>query len=65
MKNINQNALRERTKAFIQELNLPISRFAKRIGIARESYYRWQKGDFNFGEQRAEQIDKYLQRYGF
>lgn len=62
---INQNTLRERTKKFIEELNLPISRFAKRIGIARESYYRWQKGDFNFGEARAEQIDRYLSKYGF
>lgn len=65
MTHINQTTLRERTKEFLEELNLPISRFAKRIGIARETYYRWQKGDFDFSEARAEQIDVYLKRYGF
>lgn len=62
---INQNLLRERTQTFLSELHLPVTKFVANVGIARTTYYRWQKGDFDFGEQRAAQIDSYLKRYGF
>lgn len=61
----NQDTLRERVKTFLGELNLPVSKFVKNIDIARTTYYRWQNRDFDFGEQRAEQIDNYLRKYGF
>lgn len=62
---MNQNELRNRTKRFVAELKLPISRLAKTIGFERATYYRWMKGDFDFGEARAEALDKYLRRFGF
>lgn len=62
---MNQNELRNRTKRFVAELKLPISRLAKTIGFERATYYRWMKGDFDFGEARAEVLDKYLRRFGF
>lgn len=63
--NQNQNLLRERVKTFKDELNLPISKFAKAIGFERSIYYKWIKGDFNFGAIKAQRIDEYLRRYGF
>lgn len=62
---MNQNKLRERTKQFVDELKLPISRLAKTIGFERATYYRWMKGEFDFGEARVEALDKYLRRFGF
>lgn len=62
---MNQNLLRERTKKFMDELHLPISRLAKTIGFERATYYRWIKGNFNFGEVKAKALDKYLRRFGF
>lgn len=62
---MNQDLLRERTKNFINELNLPISRFAKTIGFERSTYYRWIKGHINFGEQKVKAIDEYIGRFGF
>lgn len=61
----NQDILRNRVQTFLGELNLPVSKFVKNINIARTTYYRWISEDFDFGEQRAAQIDSYLKRYGF
>ena len=62
---MNQNELRKRTENFMRTLNLPISRFAKNIGIERSTYYRWIKGEFDFGEHRAVIVDEFISRFGF
>ena len=62
---LNQNLLRKRTSEFMSTLNLPISRFAKVVGIERTSYYKWIKGNFDFGERRAAAVDEFLKRFGF
>lgn len=62
---MNQKILRERTERFLKTLGLPISSFAKSIGIDRSTYYRWKNGEFNFGERRYYTIDEYLKKYGF
>jgi len=62
---MNQDELRERTKKFIAELNLPISRFARSIGFERATYYKWIKGDFDFGSEKCMRINEHLQRFGF
>ncbi len=62
---MNQNLLRECARKFIEELKLPISRLAKSIGIERTSYYKWVRGDFDFGEARAKALDEYIRRFGF
>ena len=61
----NQDLLRERVQKFLNELNLPVSKFVKNIDIARTTDYRGIAKDFDLGEQRATQIDRYLARYGF
>ena len=60
-----QDLLRQRVQNFLGELNLPVSKFVKNIDVARTTYYRWIAKDFDFGEARAEQIDRYLSKYGF
>lgn len=62
---MNQDLLRKRTEKFMKTLNLPISRFAKVIGIERSTYYKWIKGNFDFGERRAAIVDEFLSRFGF
>lgn len=61
----NQDLLRQRVQKFLNELNLPVSKFVKNIDIARTTYYRWIAKDFDFSEVRATQIDSYLSKYGF
>lgn len=62
---MNQDVLRQRVKHFMETLTLPISRFAGLIGFERSSYYRWIKGEFDFCEKRALQIDEFLKQFGF
>mgnify|MGYP003571284821 CR=1 FL=1 len=62
---MNQDLIRERTKRFIGELDIPISKFANKIGFSRELYYRWIKGDFDFSNEKVSKIDDYLRKYGF
>lgn len=62
---VNQDKLRKRTAEFIDTLKLPISRFSKVIGIERSTYYKWIKGEFDFGERRVSIVDEYLKRFGF
>ena len=49
----------------METLKLPISRFSKVIGIERSTYYKWIKGEFDFGERREAIVDDYLRRFGF
>lgn len=62
---MNQDELRKRTMIFVETLHLPISRFARVIGFERGTYYKWVKGELNFGEQKCLLIDEYLKRFGF
>lgn len=61
---MNQDYLRRRVKEFMETLKLPISRFSKVIGIERSTYYKWIKGEFDFGERREAIVDDYLRRFG-
>lgn len=62
---MNQEQLKKRAKRFTDELNLPISRFAKNIGFDRSTYYKWLKGEKVFSETTLKKIDNYLKTYGF
>lgn len=62
---MNQDILRRRTKRFLYELQIPVTKFAAKIGFSRELYYRWQKEDFNFSAEKAQKINEYLKQYGF
>ena len=63
---MNNELLRKRAKRFINELNLPIARFAKNVGFDRSTYYKWLKGNEKvFSENTLQKIDNYLRTYGF
>lgn len=57
--------LRERVKRFIEEFGMPITVFSQKVSISPASYHKWIRGAFEFSEERAEKISKYLEKYGF
>ncbi len=57
--------LKTRVKKFIEEFEMPITVFSRKVGIAQASYYKWMEGAFEFSEERAEKISQYLEKYGF
>ena len=63
--NMNQEELKKRARRFTEELQVPISRFANKVGFDRSSYYRWLKGENVFSEVKLKKIDNYLRTYGF
>ena len=62
---LNQNILRQRVRRFLEELDIPITKFAKKNGFSREAYYKWQREDLTFSDAKAAKIDSYLKMYGF
>ena len=42
---MNQEQLKRRAKRFLDELEVPITKFASKAGFDRSSYYRWLKGE--------------------
>lgn len=65
MATINQTELRERTRRFIADTGLPVSKFVKRVDISRTGYYKWQSKVFDFGQQRSEIIDRFLRQFNY
>jgi len=62
----NQEQLKRRAKRFLDELEVPITKFASKAGFDRSSYYRWLKGEEKvFSETTLKKIDNYLRTYGF
>lgn len=62
---MNQDNLKQRAKAFVDTLSLPISKFAANAGFDRSAWYRWQKGENVFSDERLKRIDEYIARFGF
>ena len=60
-----QDKLRERTIEFRNELDLPLTRFLKKVNLSRTGYYEWVAGNYNLSENRAAVINEFLARYGF
>lgn len=55
--------LKNRVTSFINELGLPKSRFAKKIGISVSALTRWLDGDLVLSESTLNRIDEFLRRF--
>lgn len=57
--------LKTRIKNFVEEFDMPVTVFCKKVGMSTTSYYKWMQGAFNFSEEREKKISEYLSKYGF
>lgn len=64
MKN-SENEIIKRIGKFRSELGIPVTAFAKNVGISANTYYKWIHGYFSLSTSKLERIDNYLSRYGF
>ena len=62
---INQKILRQRVIDFINEFDIPVSKFVNRVSISRSAYYRWLAEEFEFSEATAGRINEHLKNYGY
>lgn len=57
--------LRERVKKFVNEFEMPITVFCRKVHISPASYYKWMQGVFDFSDETADRVLKYIEKYGF
>lgn len=57
--------LKTRAHNFILEIGIPMTKFAQRVNLCRQSIYRWLQGDLNLSADSLNRIDTYLTKYGF
>ena len=54
-----------RVKHFINELGVSRAAFAKNVGLAAVTIYKWLGGHEDLSEKTLKRIDEYLKRYNF
>lgn len=59
------NMLRTRVKNFIDELEMPVTIFCRKVRLSTTSYYKWMQGIFEFSDETAERVSDYIKKYGF
>lgn len=57
--------LRDRVERFLNEFEMPITVFCKKIEISSGYFYKWRVGKVNFSEEALQRISDYLSKYGF
>ena len=57
--------LRDRVQKFLDELEMPITVFCKKIEISPSYFYKWRVGKVNFSEEALQRISDYITKYGF
>ena len=55
--------LRNRVENFLEGLDLPKSRFAKKVGISVSALKRWLDGDLELSQATQKRIDKFLTKF--
>lgn len=55
--------LRNRVKNFLEGLDLPKSRFAKKVGISVSALKRWLDGDLELSQATQKRIDDFLSKF--
>ena len=55
--------VKERAKQFLQEIGLPVTRFAKCIGLSPDAIRQWLAGDLNLKQSNIDKIDKWLKSF--
>ena len=57
--------LRDRVQKFLDEFEMPITVFCKKIEISPGYFYKWRVGQVNLSEEALNRISDYLSKYGF
>lgn len=51
---------KEKTKKIIDEFQIPVAKFCRKVGISGAAYYRWQSGDLKLAEATETRIRNYI-----
>ena len=62
---MNQRALKQRVKNYIEDSGIPRTTFCKRINISTGYLYKWLHNERTFSDEIVERIEAYLNKYGY
>ena len=48
--------LRTRVKNFIDEFEMPITIFCRKVKLSTAGYYKWMQGVYQFSDETAERV---------
>lgn len=57
--------LKSRVKHFLEDLELPVAVFCRKVKISHTAYYEWMKGSLNFTDETEDRIRAVLDKYNF
>lgn len=57
--------LKFRVKTFLDELGVPVTAFARRVGLSESSVRHWLGDHLELSKRNLDKIDAYLTKYGF
>lgn len=52
-----------RAKFFMEEIGLPMTRFAKCVGLSSDAIRKWFAGEMNLKENNVRRIDMWLRKF--
>lgn len=59
------NTIKERTLTFMDEVGVPVSAFAKNVGLSASTLYKWRLDLIEISSPALQRIDDYLKRFGY
>lgn len=62
---MNQQALKQRVKNYIEDSGIPRTTFCKRIYISTVYLYKWLHNERTFSDEVVERVETYLKKYGY
>lgn len=60
-----EKMLKTRVRKFIEEFEMPITIFCKKVKLSTTGYYKWMQGVYEFSDETAERVSNYIKKYGF
>lgn len=55
--------LKERSKKFMQEIGLPLSRFSQNVNLSCNAVRKWLNDELNLKPETEKRIDDFLKKY--
>lgn len=62
---MNKKNLEDRIDQLLSDSGIPITRMCSKLKLSPSSYYRWRNGELQLTEQRIEDMNNFLTKFGY
>lgn len=57
--------IKSRCQNFLEDTDLPMTRFAKKVQLSTSAIYKWLNGNLRLKPETVARIDECITKYGF